>query len=60
MIRTIAHEGRVLVELRRLGEPTALAEKFLGRLEAQFAEWQVHLDNLMRDAAHQNNRLPSI
>ena len=52
--RAIAHQGRVLAELRRLGEPTVLAEKFLARLQTRLVERQVHLDNLTRDAANEN------
>ena len=44
--RAIVHQERVLAELQRLGEPTALAEKFLARLQAQLAERQQHLGSL--------------
>jgi hypothetical protein len=52
--RAIAHQERVLAELRRLGEPTALAEKFLGRLRTKLAERQAQLDNVARDTANEN------
>ena len=52
--RAIVHQERVLAELRRLGEPTALAEKFLARLQAQLAERQHHLDSLTNNAANEN------
>jgi hypothetical protein len=50
--RAIVHQQRVLAELQRLGEPTALAEKFLARLQTQLAERQVRLDRLTNDAAY--------
>lgn len=53
--RAIAHQERVLGELRRLGEPTALAEKFLGRLRTQLFERREHLANLAQDAANENS-----
>jgi len=52
--RAIVHQERVLAELRRLGEPTALAEKFLARLQAQLAERQHHLDSVTNNAANEN------
>ena len=52
--RAIVHQERVLAELQRLGEPTALAEKFLTRLQAQLTERQQHLDNLTNNAANEN------
>lgn len=52
--RAIAHQERVLAELHRLGEPTALAEKFPARLRAQIAERQQHLDSLTEAAANEN------
>lgn len=52
--RAIVHQERVLAELQRLGEPTALAEKFLARLQARLAERQAHLDSLTSDAANEN------
>jgi len=52
--RAIVHQERVLVELQRLGEPTALAEKFLARLQARLAERQQHLDRLTHAAANEN------
>lgn len=52
--RAIVHQERVLAELQRLGEPTALAEKFLARLRAQLAEREQHLDRMTRDAANEN------
>lgn len=50
--RAITHQERVLAELYRLGEPTALAEKFLTRLRDQLAERQEHLDTLVNVAAN--------
>ncbi|UVC12447.1 hypothetical protein IHQ71_31110 (plasmid) [Rhizobium sp. TH2] len=44
--RAIGQQERVFAELQRLGEPTALAEKFLGRLRARLSERQQHLDRL--------------
>ena len=41
-------------ELHRLGEPTALAEKFVARLQTQLAERQQHLDSLTSSAANEN------
>jgi hypothetical protein len=52
LFRAIVHQQRVLAELQRLGEPTALAEKFLARLQTQLAERQVRLDRLTNDAAY--------
>jgi hypothetical protein len=52
--RAITHQERVLAELRRLGEPTALAEKFLARLQARLAERQQHLHSLTGAAANEN------
>lgn len=52
--RAIVHQERVLVELQRLGEPTALAEKFLARLQAKLAERQAYLDSLTNSAANEN------
>ena len=52
--RAIVHQERVVAELQRLGEPTALAEKFLARLQTQRAERQEHLDNLASSAANEN------
>ena len=52
--RAIVHQERVVAELQRLGEPTALAEKFLARLQTQRAERQEHLDNLASIAANEN------
>jgi hypothetical protein len=52
--RAIVHQERVLAQLQRLGEPTALAEKFLARLQAQLAERQAHLDSLTNNAANEN------
>jgi hypothetical protein len=52
--RAIVHQERVLAELQRLGEPTPIAEKFLARLQAQFAERQHHLDSLTNNAASEN------
>ena len=52
--RAIVHQERVLAELQRLGEPTALAEKFLVRLKAQLAERQHHLDSLTNTAVNEN------
>lgn len=52
--RAIVHQERVLAELHRLGEPTALAEKFLARLQTQRAERQAHLDDLTSNAANEN------
>ena len=52
--RAIVHQERVLAELQRLGEPTALAEKFLARLQAQLAQRQQHLDSLTNNAANEN------
>jgi hypothetical protein len=52
--RAIVHQERVLAALRRLGEPTALAERFLARLQAQLGERQVHLNNLTNNAANEN------
>jgi hypothetical protein len=54
LCRAILHQKRVLAELQRLGEPTALAEKFLTRLQAQLTERQQHLDNLTNNAANEN------
>jgi hypothetical protein len=54
LYRAILHQKRVLAELQRLGEPTALAEKFLTRMQAQIAERQQHLDNLTNNAANEN------
>lgn len=52
--RAIVHQERVLAELQRLGEPTALAEKFLVRLQAQLAARQHCLDSLTNSAANEN------
>jgi hypothetical protein len=52
--RAIVHQERVLAELHRLGEPTALAEKFVARLQTQLAERQSHLDSLTNTAANEN------
>jgi hypothetical protein len=52
--RAIAHQERVLAELQRLGEPTALAQKFLVRLQAQRTERQHHLDSLTNNVANEN------
>jgi hypothetical protein len=54
LCRAILHQKRVLAELQRLGEPTALAEKFLTRLQAQLTERQQHLDKLTNNAANEN------
>ena len=54
MQRAVVHQERVLAEMQRLGEPTALAEKFLARLQAQIAERQQHLHNLPNNAANEN------
>ena len=54
LYRAIVHQERVLVELQRLGESTALAEKFLARLRAQLAERRPHLDSLTNNAANEN------
>ncbi|MDB5550127.1 MAG: hypothetical protein JWL86_111 [Rhizobium sp.] len=52
--RAILHQERILAELQRLGEPTALAEKFLARLQAQLTERQHHLDSLTNSTANEN------
>ena len=52
--RAIVHQERVLAELQRLGEPTAIAEKVLERLKAQLAERQAHLDSLTNNTANEN------
>ena len=52
--RAIIHQERVLAELRRFGEPTALAEKFLTRLQTQLADRQRHLTNMISDVANEN------
>lgn len=52
--RAVIHQERVVAELQRLGEPTALAEKFLARLRARLAERQQHLDSMTSDAANEN------
>jgi uncharacterized coiled-coil protein SlyX len=52
--RAIAHQERVLAELQRLGEPTALAEKFLSKLRAQLTERQQHLNEVAMAAANEN------
>ena len=52
--RAIVHQERVLAELQRLDEPTALAEKFLARLRAQLAERKQDLDSLTNNAANEN------
>lgn len=52
--RAIVHQERVLAELHRLGEPTALAEKFVARLQTQLAERQSHLDSLTNTVANEN------
>jgi hypothetical protein len=52
--RAIVHQERVLVELQRLGEPTALAEKFLARLQNQLTDRQRHLHSLTNRAANEN------
>jgi hypothetical protein len=51
----LLQKERVLAELQRLGEPTALGEKFLARLKAQLAERQHHLDSLTNSAANETS-----
>lgn len=51
--RAIAHQERVIAELRRRGEPTALAAKFLTRLQSRLSERQKHLGRLTDIAANE-------
>lgn len=52
--RAVAHQERVLAELMRLHEPTALAEKFLARLRAQLIERKQDLDDRTTAVANEN------
>ena len=53
--RAITQQERVLAELQRLGEPTALAAKFLARLQTRLSERQKHLDRLTDAEANEHN-----
>jgi len=52
--RAIVQQERVVAELQRLGEPTALAAKFLARLQTRLSERQTHLDRMTDGEANEN------
>lgn len=49
--RGISHQEKVVAELRRLGEPTHLAEKFLIRLRDTLEMRKLYRDKLMTSKA---------
>lgn len=53
--RRIKQQERILAELQRLGEPTALAEKFLSRLRDQLAAALRRRDEISQSAANSNS-----
>lgn len=53
--RKVAQQERVLSELQRLAEPTALAEKFLNRLRDQLLERRQRRDEISQAAANENS-----
>lgn len=52
--RQIKQQQRILAELQRLAKPTALAEKFLRRLQDQLAEAVRRHDQFSQSAANSN------
>ena len=52
--RAITQQERVFAELQRLGEPTVLTAKFLGRLQTRLSERQKHLARLTHAAADED------